>query len=111
MNSSPKVQNINAEMGASLVVATSLAHEYLHVVVQLTEDRIPVVYRNWFVPVRDEIKLPVSFISEAQFKHLRTKPMDWNVPYDQLSDRLSHSFITLTELLMVSTTTFLSAVI
>ncbi|KAJ3357848.1 phosphate system positive regulatory protein pho81 [Entophlyctis luteolus] len=52
VNNGPKG---HAESGIqSLITASSLAHEYINVAVQVTKDGVPVVYPSWFLNVNDE---------------------------------------------------------
>ncbi|KAI9187703.1 phosphate system positive regulatory protein pho81 [Blastocladiella emersonii ATCC 22665] len=56
---------------ASLITASSLAHKYVHVPVQVTRDGVPVVYPDAAVPVHgDLVRVPVAHLTAAQFAAL-----------------------------------------
>ncbi|KAJ3196624.1 phosphate system positive regulatory protein pho81 [Irineochytrium annulatum] len=64
----------NAESGVrSFITASSLVDEYVNVVVQVTQDLVPVVYSNWFLPTSlNDIKLPLSSISASRARSFFT---------------------------------------
>ncbi|KNE68532.1 hypothetical protein AMAG_12701 [Allomyces macrogynus ATCC 38327] len=58
---------------ASLITASSLAQKYVHVVVQLTVDLVPVLFPTWHVtvplgPDGAGIQVPVAQLTHAQFQ-------------------------------------------
>lgn len=57
---------------SALVTASSLSGEYVHVVVQVTKDGIPVVYPHGRLPVK-EFDLGVSDVTYDQFMALATR--------------------------------------
>ena len=59
---------------ANIVTLSSLSGEFVHVVVQVTRDRVPVVYPDWNLPVGDDqFDLGVADVSAAQFVKLGAK--------------------------------------
>ncbi|KAK9761041.1 phosphate system positive regulatory protein pho81 [Basidiobolus ranarum] len=88
----------------SLITASSLADEYIQLVVQVTRDMVPVVYPNWYLPV-EGFDLCVSNVSYKQFKSIAEKlnqtadMMDWNgsTSSSDLVKKVTHSFMSLEE--------------
>ncbi|KAI7860490.1 hypothetical protein BDC45DRAFT_103507 [Circinella umbellata] len=58
----------------SFITASSLAGDYVRVVVQLTKDHVPVVFANWLVPF-EGLDLAISDLSFDQYCHLGRKIM------------------------------------
>ncbi|KEI40870.1 uncharacterized protein L969DRAFT_359949 [Mixia osmundae IAM 14324] len=58
--------------GSSVVTASSLTGEHVRIVVQVTNDGVPVVYPSWNLPI-DGFELRVSDISFAQFEALAVR--------------------------------------
>ncbi|CDZ97920.1 FOG: Ankyrin repeat [Phaffia rhodozyma] len=54
---------------AGLVTSTSLSGKYVHVIVQVTRDLVPVVYSDWELPV-DGFQIGVADVTFAQFQKL-----------------------------------------
>lgn len=63
---------------SALVTASSLSGEYVHIVVQLTKDQVPVLYPGWTLPVPG-FDIGVADVSSAQFESLATS-LDRNIP-------------------------------
>eukprot|EP00842_Homolaphlyctis_polyrhiza_P003288 jgi/Hompol1/3960/HPOL_003414-RA len=67
------MSSINANAGHShesvhsFITASSLAQEYIQLVVQLTKDGIPVVYPDWFVTVGN-LQISLAHLTYAQVK-------------------------------------------
>lgn len=59
----------NPPRESALVTASSLSGEYVHIVVQLTKDSIPVIYPEWRLPVPG-FDIGVPDVSLAQFTSL-----------------------------------------
>ncbi|KND03503.1 uncharacterized protein SPPG_00987 [Spizellomyces punctatus DAOM BR117] len=53
----------------SFITASSLAEEYIQVIVQLTKDGVPVIYPKWHLPLKD-VDLGVSNVSFSQARAL-----------------------------------------
>jgi CDK inhibitor PHO81 len=56
---------------SALVTASSLSGEYVHIVVQLTKDQVPVLYPGWTLPVPG-FDIGVADVSSSQFDSLAT---------------------------------------
>jgi CDK inhibitor PHO81 len=69
LNSSSKKPPANEPEKAGFVTASSLAGEYLHLVVQLTRDYVPVIYSQWSLPF-EGLSLGVSDVTAKQFLDL-----------------------------------------
>jgi CDK inhibitor PHO81 len=54
---------------SALVTASSLSGEYVHIVVQLTKDKIPVLYPGWTLPIPG-FDIGVADVSSSQFASL-----------------------------------------
>ncbi|KAK9762347.1 phosphate system positive regulatory protein pho81 [Basidiobolus ranarum] len=88
----------------SLITASSLADEYVQLVVQVTRDMVPVVYPNWYLPV-EGFDMCVSNVSYKQFKSIAGQldqsvdMMDWKGPISnsELVKKVTRSFMTLEE--------------
>lgn len=65
--------SVNAA-AANVVTLSSLSGEFVHIVVQVTRDRVPVIYPDWNIPVdNDQFELGVADVSAAQFYRLSEK--------------------------------------
>jgi CDK inhibitor PHO81 len=59
---------------ATIVTLSSLSGEFVHIVVQVTRDRVPVAYPDWNLSVEDDrFDLGVADASAAQFTRLSVK--------------------------------------
>lgn len=59
---------------ANTVTLSSLSGEFVHIVVQVTRDRVPVIYPDWNLPVEDDqFDVGIADISAAQFAGLSAK--------------------------------------
>ncbi|TPX33648.1 hypothetical protein SmJEL517_g03537 [Synchytrium microbalum] len=56
----------------SFITASSLAEEYIHAVIQITRDGIPVVYPEWHLPI-EGFSIGVSSVTFQQAKTLLTR--------------------------------------
>ncbi|KAI8969043.1 ankyrin repeat-containing domain protein [Mycotypha africana] len=54
---------------SSFVTASSLSGDYVHLVVQLTKDRVPIIFTNWMIPC-DGLDLAVSDLALHQINQL-----------------------------------------
>lgn len=61
----------NPPRDSALVTASSLSGEYIHIVVQLSKDSIPVIYPEWRLPVSG-FDIGVPDVSLSQFTTLAT---------------------------------------
>lgn len=66
----------------SFITASSLAGDYVRVVVQLTRDNVPVVFANWLIPF-EGLDLAVSDVTFDQYVQLGTKLMSQKSVNDQ----------------------------
>jgi CDK inhibitor PHO81 len=57
---------------SALVTASSLSGEYVHVIIQVTKDGIPVAYPHWRLPI-PELDIGVSDVTFVQFLSLATR--------------------------------------
>ncbi|GAA5815097.1 hypothetical protein MFLAVUS_008603 [Mucor flavus] len=64
--------HLPATVVSSFITASSLNGDYSHIVVQLTRDRVPVVFANWMVPFNG-LDLAVSDLSFNQLCQLAKK--------------------------------------
>lgn len=73
LTSSPALRTPSAPASApkeaALVTASSLSGEYVHVVIQVTKDGIPVAYPDWRLPVQG-LDIGVSDVTCAQIRQL-----------------------------------------
>ncbi|KAL7751046.1 phosphate system positive regulatory protein pho81 [Sorochytrium milnesiophthora] len=89
----------------SLVTASSLAEEYIHVAVQITLDQTPVIYPAWYLPL-DAVDVGVSGVNFEQFVALgaqtrRALPDTHSLQTTstELAKALERSFLSLEEAL------------
>jgi CDK inhibitor PHO81 len=88
------------------VTISSLSGDYLHVVVQVTRDLVPVVYSKWHLPVNG-VDVGVCSVSAAQFSGIAVgKGMDLNSMHapgtvQEWATILQRSMLTLEHLLKV----------
>lgn len=65
--------SVNAA-AANIVTLSSLSGEFVHIVVQVTRDCVPVIYPEWNLPVDDnQFDLGVADVSVAQFSKFSAK--------------------------------------
>ena len=94
------------------VTISSLAGDYLHVVVQVTRDLVPVVYSKWHLPVNG-VDVGVCSVSAAQFSGIAVgtgmaiNPMHAPRTVQEWAAILRASMLTLEDLLKVCLRTFL----
>lgn len=69
LGQSAKKPSVKEPEKGGFVTASSLAGDYLHLVVQVTRDYVPVVYPSWILPYPG-LTLGVSDITAAQYKAL-----------------------------------------
>lgn len=69
LHSSSKKSPQNEPEKAGFVTASSLAGEYLHLIVQLTRDYVPVLYSHWTLPFHG-VSLGVADVTASQFVQL-----------------------------------------
>ncbi|WVO13631.1 hypothetical protein L204_101252 [Cryptococcus depauperatus] len=97
---------VNISNKPALVTASSLSGEYIHVVVQVTKDGVPVVYPHFRLPVQD-FDLGVSnvtcsqFFSLAESHNLLLRPPDSPIYPSEWYRLIAMSFTTLKNLLAI----------
>lgn len=68
----------------SFITASSLSGDYIHVVIQLTKDLVPVVFSNWMVPFQG-LDLAVSDLTLQQFIRIGDTLLQDNQPHAPIS--------------------------
>jgi CDK inhibitor PHO81 len=68
----------------SFITASSLSGDYVHVVIQLTKDLVPVVFSNWMVPFQG-LDLAVSDLTLQQFIRIGKTILENNQPHASAS--------------------------
>lgn len=69
----PTPSSVNTS-AATIVTLSSLSGEFVHIVVQVTRDRVPVAYTDWNLSVEDDqFDLGVADVSAVQFARLSAK--------------------------------------
>ncbi|KAI9304248.1 hypothetical protein BJ944DRAFT_240720 [Cunninghamella echinulata] len=81
-NNNPQTISSSSSGLASFITASSLSGDYIRVVVQLTKDRIPVVFANWFIEY-DGLSLAISDLTYQQFCQLGVKLLNASKKPDQ----------------------------
>lgn len=67
----PTISTSNQSKESALVTASSLSGEYVHIIVQVTKDGIPVAYPEWRLPIPG-LDIGVADVTHDQFLSLAT---------------------------------------
>jgi CDK inhibitor PHO81 len=110
LTSTTKKSTADEPEKGGFVTASSLAGDYLHLVVQSTRDYVPVVYSAWQLPYND-LSLGVGDVTAAQYKALGKshgqgseallKSIGVNAPAMQWHQALQGGLVTLQDVLEV----------
>ena len=65
----------------SFITASSLAEEYIHAVIQITRDGIPIIYPEWHLPI-EGLNIGISSVTFQQAKALSNRARSISSSYD-----------------------------
>lgn len=107
-HTSPSTHSVLMNPSGSMTI-TSLSHDFITVVVQVTRDLVPVAYSEWNLPV-DDLNIGVSDVTSSQFKNIASKTgrtlnsasFGPSATTYQWAEAISNTMATLEELLKVS---------
>lgn len=102
----PPAQPSTAPRESALVTASSLSGEYVHIVVQVTKDQVPVVYPEWKLPIAG-LDVGVTDVTTTQFASL-AESQQRSLPSSSTTPNTVHEWYTLLARTMSSLSDVLS---
>jgi CDK inhibitor PHO81 len=105
---SPSVQSLTLGAGTGSMALSSLRGDYVHAVIQVTRDRVPVVFSRWTLPFDGAVDLGVADLTLAQLLRIAEKENlihdthhNWPTSTSEWAESLSTHIIPLKDLLKV----------